>query len=204
MATDISGGMGSPWVMPVMTVLSGALDYASKNSASRAMMQAAQRKQAGANFQAAQLEQQAGQQEAVSQVGASEIERQQKYAQSRITALAAFQGGSSTDPTILNLKSRMAADAAYNEAMKMQQGSAVAQGMRGQAAAARYMGEMTMADARDAKGSADMAANMSLLKTGASIYASSPKTLASSGGGATLYDKYNISDTPQLSNTMMS
>ncbi len=193
-----NSGMGGSWVMPLMTVFSGALDYASKSAGAKAMVQAATRKQEGANFQAAQLEQQAVQQEAASQIGASEEARKARYLQSRAIAIAAMQGGSTTDPTVLGLRARLAADAAYNEAMKLQQGAEAARGLRMQASSARYMGDLAVADAKDAQGAARLAAGAGMVKTGSALYAMSPKTLASDSGGKTMFQKYNISDTPQL------
>ena len=178
-------GMGA-WALPIMTVLGGAFDYASKTSAAKSLTQSAQRTQQGAYFQASQLDQQAGQQEAASQIAAGEVGRKAGYDLSRIQAMAAYQGGATNDPTVLILKARLMADAAYNEAMKLQHGAEAARGLRMQGAAARYMGDTTVLDAQAAKGSARSAAGASLLKTGAGLLGN-----MFGGGSKSMAEKYN-------------
>ena len=165
MAETTIGGMGS-FALPIMTVLSGALDFASKSASVKAMVQTAQRKQQGAYYSAAQLDQNAGQQEPVGQRGMAEVERQSAVSQSRLMAMAAMNGGGTSDPTILSIRSRMMADAGYRAAQALYQGNEAARGMREQAKAQRYMGDMTVSDANNAKGAGEFAAGASLLKTG--------------------------------------
>ena len=72
-----------PYIPAIMTLLSGAMDFGAKKSAGNAMVLAAQRKKQGADFQAAQYDINAGQQEAASQFAAQDSERKGRYEQSR-------------------------------------------------------------------------------------------------------------------------
>ena len=154
----------------LLTVLGGAFDYASKTGVGQAMVQSAARKKAGADFAAAQLEQNAGQQEAASQRAAQDVSLQNQIGQSRLIALAAAQGGATTDPTVMLLRSRMAAEGAYRASQALYQGSEAARGMRAQAAAQRYQGEMGVEDAASANRAAQISGLASLVKTGSSFY----------------------------------
>lgn len=183
-------GMGA-FALPQMTVLSGLLDYASKSSATRAMVLSAQRKKLGADYAAAQLDVNAGQQEAASQVGATEQQRQGELGLSRIQALAAMQGGSTNDPTVVGIRGRMMAEAAYRSSLELYKGAEAARGMRAQAEATRYMGNATMADANAAKFAGDLAATSSVIKTGTMLAAQNPQSL----GG-----KYNFDGPGNLDN----
>ena len=165
MAESTMGGMGS-FALPIMTVLAGAFDFASKSSSVKAMVQQAERKRQGAYHSAAQLEQNAGQQKAAGIMGAVEVQRQSDVKQSRLMALAAMQGGGTSDPTILSIRARMMADAGYLKAKEIYAGEEAARGMREQAKTTRYMGDLGVADAQSAKGAGQFAAATSLLKTG--------------------------------------
>src|SRR3990172_2605978 len=67
-----------------------------------------------ANFQAAQMNQQAGQERATSQRAAIEQRRAARIAASRATALAAASGGGATDPTVLNILGDIKTEGEYN------------------------------------------------------------------------------------------
>ena len=170
------------FIPAMMTVAQGAMSYAAQNASGNAMLLAAQRKKAGADYAANQMEVNAGQQEAASQRGAAEAQRQGQLGLSRIQALAAFQGGSTTDPTVMNIKAKLNAEAGYRAALQLYQGDEAARSLRANAAATRYMGNAAMADASSAKGASDLAAGASLLKTGSMLWAQ---------GGGTMFSKYN-------------
>ena len=168
------------YALPIMTVLGGALDYGSKIAAGRAGVQAAQRKQIGADYAADQLEVNAGQQEAAASYQVYDIAKKEQLGLSRVRALVAMQGGGSQDPSILGIQARINAEAGYREAMAIYQGQEAARGMRNQAVATRYMGDMEMADAKDNKKYSNLMAAGSLAGTGANL-----------AGMSTMYAKYN-------------
>src|SRR3990167_6014133 len=85
--------------------------------AARATKLQAQRRMTAAQFAAAQLEQQAGQQTAVGQHAAAEQMRQGRIAGSNILARAAAGGGGASDPTIVNLIARNAGESSYRAAL---------------------------------------------------------------------------------------
>lgn len=157
------------FTLPVMTVLGGALDYGSKIAAGNAAVQSAQRKQVGANFAADQLEVNAGQQEAAASYQVYDLNRKNEIGLSRVRALVAMQGGGSNDPSILGIQARINAEAGYREAMALYEGQESARGMRNQAAATRYMGDMEVADAKESKKYSNIAAIGSLVNTGAKM-----------------------------------
>ena len=166
----------SPWMMPLMTVLTGAFSYGAKTAAGQGLMLAAQRKQMGNNLAAQQLDVNAGQQQAVGSYAAAEEARKGELALSRTRALVAMQGGSGRDPSTLAIEARLNAEAGYRAAMAIYNSNEAARGMRLQADSQRFMGEATMQDAQYAKKQSDLAGYASLVKTG--ITALAPKTMA--------------------------
>lgn len=161
----------SPWVLPVMTVLGGALNYSAKIGAGRATVTAAQRKQVGGNFSADQMDINAGQQQAAAQQAAQEELRIGEYGDSKIVARAAAQGGSSTDPSVMLTRARVMAEGAYRASQDLYKGDETARGMHLNAAATRYMGDTTVADAQQVEKASKIAGAATLLDTGAKTMA---------------------------------
>lgn len=95
-----------------------------------------------AQFQADQLKQNAGQARAASQHDAADIERQSQLVASRALAVAAAGGGGASDPGVLNIISRNAAEGAYRRAAALYQGEDRASAMESQAAATEYQGQI--------------------------------------------------------------
>jgi hypothetical protein len=168
----------SSMILPLMTVFTGAMDYAAKGSAADAVSLGAARRKQGADFSADQLDVNAGQQIAASQRTAADKTRLSDLGLSRVQALAASQGGSTTDPTVMGIKAQIMAEGAYRAAMDVYQGSEAARGMRGEAAAQRFMGDRAVADAADAKRSSQISQYAGMAKTGTSIFGQ----MASAGG----------------------
>lgn len=94
-----------------------------------------------ANFQAAQLEQQAGQELAASQREAYEYQRNKDLALSRQQAVAGASGLSATDPSVLFLAGETAGRGRYQEEMALYTGKARQQGFQNQAKATRLSGQ---------------------------------------------------------------
>lgn len=122
--------------------------YDAKVQASRIAAQ----KRAAAEFEAGQLEVQAGQEQAAGQRGALQEDRQNKLVQSRAIALAASSGGSATDPTVLRIVGGIASEGAYRQHVALYQGEEKARQLRIAAAADRLSGDIsagaTIASAR--------------------------------------------------------
>lgn len=131
---------------------------------------AAKRRQAAAEFEAKQLEINAGQAKAASQRVAYQRGQDADLALSTLRARAAASGGGASDPTVLNLQAGLMQQKAYNLAAALYEGNDRARTMRMQAAGKRYEGELGVADAKTAKRSYNFAALTSLASGGASIY----------------------------------
>ena len=123
-----------------------------------------------ANFQAQQLDQQAGQTRASAQRAAIDERRQATLAQSRLQAVT---GGAGGDPTIVNLSANLAGEGEYRALSALYESEERAVGMEQQAMAARYQG-------KQAKRAGTINAITSLV-----------------GGGSKLYEKYGAGGADQ-------
>lgn len=104
-------------------------------------MQAGKAANVNAKFQAAQLEQQAGQERASSQRVALEERRRAKITASNAQAAAAASGGSATDPTVLNITGDIAKQGEYNALSALFEGEEKARGLGLQASSTRMEGK---------------------------------------------------------------
>lgn len=108
----------------------------------QAAKKAADARRAAAEFEAQQLEQNAGQSISAAQRQAFETERTGKYTASRALALAAASGGGASDPTIMSTISQLASETAYRKSLDLYQGEERARQLRLGATAARLSGEI--------------------------------------------------------------
>ncbi|CAB5220640.1 hypothetical protein UFOVP241_11 [uncultured Caudovirales phage] len=123
-----------------------------------------QQAQQAADFQAAQLRQNAGQAQATAQHAAYDVDRQAQYTASTALATAAASGGGASDPTVVNLIARNAGEFAYRKAVALYQGDDKARLMNLQADAKEFEGANTKANS-DLVGTTQMfAAGTSILK----------------------------------------
>lgn len=106
-------------------------------------MQAGRAANANAKFQAAQLEQQAGQERASAQRLAVAERRRSAIMQSNAQAAAAASGGSATDTTVLNLIGDIAKEGEFNALSALFEGEERARGLQLQSATARMEGKRT-------------------------------------------------------------
>lgn len=104
-------------------------------------MQAGKAAKVGADFQAAQMRQQAGQERAASQRVAIEKRREATIAQSRAQAVAAASGGGATDKTVLDLTGGLAQQGEYNALSALFEGEESARGMELGATSAQMQGK---------------------------------------------------------------
>lgn len=111
------------------------------SQASAASREMGMRRQVLAGFEAAQLEQQAGQEVAASQRVALDRKREGDLVASRVLALAAAGGGGVSDPTIVHLMGKIASEQQYRQSMALYEGEDKSRVLRLKAAARRYEGE---------------------------------------------------------------
>lgn len=113
-------------------------------------------------FEAAQLEQTAGQTLAVSQRQAQETARQGRLAQSRALAVAAAGGGAS-DPSVIRALAQMAGETTYRQMVNLYEGEQQAQQARLQAKVARKQG-------KEARRAGQLGVLGTVLASGASLH----------------------------------
>lgn len=100
------------------------------------------RRRVEAEFEAKQMEVNAGQVVAASQRDAIEVQRQSDLIESRARAVAASSGGSLTDTTTINQIARLSSMGAYQKAVALYQGEDKARTMRFAAETKRYEGKL--------------------------------------------------------------
>ena len=133
-------------------------------------VRAAERRKDAAEFEAQQLEINAGQAKAAAQRVAYQKGVEGDLMLSRLKALAAASGGGATDPTVLNLQAGLMHQRAYNLASALYRGEDDARTMRMQASAKRTQAENGLEDAKDARTGSYFAAAGSLASGGASFF----------------------------------
>lgn len=97
---------------------------------------------ASANYQARQLEANAGQEIAASTVAAQEEQRKSDLIASRAIAVAAASGGGALDPTVVKILQGIRGEGALASATQLYNGQESARGMRDQARGSRYEGKL--------------------------------------------------------------
>lgn len=107
-------------------------------AAAAAAQRAAERKRVALEFEAKELEVQAGQQIASAQRQRDEEERTARLTASRALAVAAASGASASDTTVVNLISRVKGEGALRGAVALYEGEAKARALRIQAMGRRY------------------------------------------------------------------
>lgn len=108
-------------------------------------LQSGSDEKAAADFQAAQLRQNAGQALASSQREAITVQQQADLVASRALAVAAASGGGASDPTVVKIMAGIAGEGAYRTAVSLYQGEEKARSLLNQAAAVQYNGELAKA-----------------------------------------------------------
>lgn len=135
-----------------------------------------------AEFEADQLEQQAGQAVAVGQRENMEIQRYARLTQSRALALAAASGGGASSPTVVNLIGNIAKRGAYEGAKALYSGEERSRQLTLAAAAKRYEGDVALESGQ--RGDRER------VDTGAYNLAAAGTLLQGSANAASMYYKY--------------
>lgn len=134
------------------------------------------RRKAALDFEAKQLEIEAGQAVAAGQRNSDDIARKVDLVNSAALARAAASGAGASDPTVMAVLARTKGEGAYRQALAMYEGEAQARLDRLRASAATFEGDTALLDAGRARSAANNTAAATLLSGAA-------KT-------ASLYDKY--------------
>lgn len=146
-------------------------NFAGQSQSAAAARVTAERARVEAQFEADQLNQNAGQAIAASQVAAQEQLRQARLVQSRAIAVAAAGGGGVSDDTIMRLISRNAGEGAYRASVALYQGEEKARQLRMAATTRLYEGDLN-AESQLAKADAyDTSAMGGLISGGGSLFA---------------------------------
>jgi hypothetical protein len=195
------GGIFSAQYLPAaMIAFTSGLKAMGLKGQGDALVTAAGRRQQAADFEAQQLEVNAGQAKAASQRDAffKDLEGQQL-----ISAIRARAGAGATDPTVLNIIGQAMARRSYNMQAALYGGDEKARLMNMQATAKRYDAALGMDDAKQGRDSYRFAALGALAEGGArSLYQKywANKDMPGSGGGAPSKLSY---DDAAFDNTMM-
>lgn len=170
----------------IMSAVSTGTTAASQVAAGDAKMLVAQRKAQELEFEAGQLDTNAGQQRAVAQRNAQQETDNAALLNSRALAVAAASGGGASDPTIVNLMARIAAQGQFKAMTALYEGETQARATESAASARRFQAGTTLADGSVAQGAAAAAGFSTILSGGAKA-------------GATLFTKYFSGDTMKSS-----
>lgn len=114
------------------TALTAKGDISAGNAAARA-----------ADYQARQMEVNAGQENAVASFSAQEEQRKTDLLASKAIAVAAASGGGTLDPTVVKILQGIHGEGALAKQMQIYNGAEAARGLRDQAKATRYEGKLT-------------------------------------------------------------
>lgn len=166
-------------VVAIAGALFGAMGSGQSMTAAR---ENALRRQQAARYDAAQLEQNAGQEVAASQRGSLEAQHQARLVQSRALAVAGASGGGISDPSIVNLLGKIEGEGAYRAALKLYEGEDRARAMRQGAVTRRYEGDIALLEG-EAQADAYAAQGISKLFSGATSMLSPGGMFAKYGQG---------------------
>lgn len=122
------------------------------------------------DFEAQQLEQQAGQEIASGQAAAQEESRKAAYASSHALALAAASGGGATDPTVTKIISDIAGEGTYRGEVARYRGAEAARQLNMRAGATRYEGQLEEIGGLQKQQAANIKATGSLIEGGSTLY----------------------------------
>lgn len=149
---------------------SSLMQFAGSKKSARAAKARGRAKKRLTDFEAAQLEQQAGQSIAVSQRGAAEERRRADLTASRALALAAAGGGGVSDPTMQNLFADIEGEGAYRSAVALYEGEEQARQLKLAAQAKRMEGDIALQGGEAEASAYNLAGIGSLLEGAGSLY----------------------------------
>jgi hypothetical protein len=165
--------------------LAGGLTEATGyEQAAEAARVAGRRKNVAAQFEAEQLEQNAGQVVAASQRDAMEERRKADLMASRALALAGASGGGASDTTVVNIIAKLKGEGSYRSAVALYRGEDKARRLRMGAAARRYEGAVAEEGGIFEGAAYDTQAKAARFQAIATAASDAPTLLMKYGGGA--------------------
>jgi hypothetical protein len=173
-----------------MTIAATLTAAAATASAAGSIMSGKAAESAG-RFEAAQMNQQAGQERAASQRVAIEQRRRANLAISKSRAISAGSGAGASDPSVLNIEGNLAGEGEYNALSAIYQGEEAGRGYETGATAKRFEGQQKRQASMIGAGSTIMGAGVSLLdKYGQGGYKATPADYTRTGAvpGSMVYD----------------
>lgn len=138
--------------------------------AGRGARAAGEAERRAAEFQALQLEQNAGQAVAASQRAAEEERRKARLVTSRALAVAAASGGGASDVTVQNVIANLDAEGAYRAMVALYEGEDKARQLNMAAAGKRYDGEVAARAGKQKQAAYTLSGLGSMATGGASLY----------------------------------
>lgn len=181
--------------LPAALTIAGSItSYMGNQKSADAAEATGQRQATAAQYQAAQLDQNAGQAIAASQLQSAEQQRQARLMTSRALAVAAASGGGASDPTITHIISNIAGEGAYRGAVALYQGEDRARLLRMEAEGKRYEAGMAIDSANARADSYRTAANASLLSGAGSLFDKYGRGGFGKTGGTTVSDAGSVID----------
>ena len=175
----------SSGMMMGMAAASTVMNMQAQSAQGDAALRIGQQKQTADEFQAKQLDINAGQAQAAGQISAINQDRNTSLVLSRARAVAAASGGGASDPTIIRLMANIAGEGAYRANVARYEGDTQARTMNMQAAALRYQGANALADAETAKSASGLSMVSTALSGGSKILSMGSKYgWGDSGGNA--------------------
>lgn len=168
------------WVPMAMSMAGTLFQSMGAGGGMTASREAALRRQQQLEFEAKQLEINAGQERAAGQRVALDRDREARLVQSRALAVAGASGGGVSDPTIVNLIGKIAGEGAYRRGLAIYESEERARTLRLNAAARRYEGTLASEEG-EVKASAYATTGLGALFKGA------PGIVKN---GMSLFDKY--------------
>ena len=146
----------------VASVFGGLMQMQGYRQTADAARVSGRRANVAKQFEAAQLDQLAGQSIAASQRDMLEQRRQADLAASRTLALAAASGGGASDPTVVKLISSLKGESAYRSAVALYRGEEEARQLHLKADATRYEGALAEQAGYDTGSAYDTSAKAAL------------------------------------------
>lgn len=132
------------FIAAIAPYLTAAATIYSTVSTAQAQRKAGVDRKNAADFEAAQLEQQAGQTRASAQRQAIEQRRQSAIASSRALAVAGASGAGALDPTVVDLMAGIESAGDYSARVALFEGNEVAIGRETAASSRRYGGDQAL------------------------------------------------------------
>lgn len=180
--------MGPVAAVPmIMSAIGTIIQFTGQNRAAEAAKRQALQEKQARDFEAAQMAQQAGQEMAAAQRSAMNEHHRATLIASRAMAVSASQGGTGSDPAVVDLLADIGSEGAYRGAVALYQGEDRARSLRMGADAKTYEGDVAIARGEEKASAYRTSAYGSLFSGGASLLGKYGMGGPKGGGGGTQY-----------------